>query len=287
MKNKENGKGHSESLKLTSLELYFRDVRETPLLSREEEIALAKQIKSGNKQAWERMILANLRFVIKIAREYEDFGLPLLDLINAGNIGLMKAVEKFDPHNFAGARFTTYAVWWIKNFIKKTLACELRTIRLPKHVLKIVQEISRVKREYLAKFGIEPSIMTLARRLGLDPKRVLQINGVGNTVPLEAYQLSNRQDGKEGKNLPDERSANPYEELAKKTDRTLLEESIRRLPEREQKILELRFGLNGYNEHTLEEVRGQFGVTRERIRQLQQKALGKLRKMFKESNSSP
>jgi RNA polymerase primary sigma factor len=259
----------------TAYKLYLRELGETPLLSIQEENALAARIKRGDKKAREHMIKANLRLVVKIAREFEGYGLPLLDLINEGNIGLMKAVERFDPAK--GAKLSTYGAWWIKQGIKRALADQSKTIRLPVHVVDKLFNLRRAEARLQDELGREPTVEELGAEMDLDPVKITQMRTAAiRPASLEAPL------GDDGENriadvVADERADTPYEHLEGKANIKLIRDVIKTLEPREQAILRARFGLDG-DEKTLEEVGEDFGVTRERIRQIQEIALGKLRK---------
>jgi len=261
-----------------SLTLYMREVGQVGLLSPEDEIKLAARIKRGDNKAREQMIRANLRLVVKIAREYEGYGLPLLDLINEGNLGLMRAVEKFDPAK--GGKLSTYSSWWIKQSIRRAIANQAKTVRLPIHLLDKIVKVRRVVAKLTDSLGQEPSDEEVAAVLGYSAKRVAQLRSAGiHTSSLDA-PLGDDESSRVGDVIPDEKAESPYSQLEQKTMLELVDQLIDRLPEREFNILRLRFGLDGGRERSLEEIGREFGVTRERIRQLQNLALAKLRKMI-------
>ena len=256
--------------------LYLREIGETPLLTPKEEVALAKRIKRGDKAAREHMIKANLRLVVKIARDYEAYGLPLLDLINEGNIGLMKAVDRFDPTK--GAKLSTYASWWIKQSIRRAISDQSKTIRLPVHVGDKLLHIRRAEAKFQEEFGRLPTNEELSGELGLPAKRIAQYRQASaRTASLDA-PLGDTDSNTIAEVVADENAETPYEQLEEKTDSTLIHEILTTLDAREQAILRARFGLDGDDEKTLEEIGVTFGVTRERIRQLQEIALAKLRR---------
>jgi RNA polymerase primary sigma factor len=262
----------------TAISLYLREIGQVKLLTPQEEIGLAARIKKGDKKAREQMIKANLRLVVKIARDYEGIGLPLLDLISEGNIGLMKAVERFDPAK--GAKLSTYASWWIKQSMKRALATQSKTIRLPVHM---VDKISRMRRCALGlqeELGREPTDEELAEELGTTTKRVSEMR----MAAIPPASLDAPIDGDDstqfGEVVQDEKADSPYEHLKAKTLTGMLREMVKVLSNREAAILKARFGLDGNSCRTLDEVGDQLGVTRERVRQLQNNALGKLRKMI-------
>jgi len=260
----------------TSFHLYLREIGQTPLLSLQEEIALAKRIKKGDRKAREQMIKANLRLVVKIARDYEGYGLPLLDLINEGNIGLMKGVERFDPKK--GAKLSTYAAWWIKQSIKRALANQSKTIRLPVHVVDKLFHLRRASARLEDVLGREPTDEELAEELGYPVNRIRQWRAAAiRPTSLEA-PLGDDEDTRVSEVVKDEHADTPYEKLEEKTNTDMVREMVETLDPREQAILRQRFGLDGDERKTLEEIGEQFGVTRERIRQIEELALKKLRK---------
>jgi RNA polymerase primary sigma factor len=264
----------------SGLTLYLQEVGRTPLLTPLEEIHLAKRIKRGDAKAREHMIKANLRLVVKIARGYEGYGLPLLDLINEGNIGLMKGVQRFNPAK--GAKFSTYGAWWIKQSIRRALANQSKTIRLPVHVVDKISHIRRAASKLQEVLGVEPDDEQIADELGLSTARVRQYRAAA-TAPMSLdTPLGEDSDNRISDIIPDERAGNPFEAVAGRGDVRVLREVLTRLPPRESAILALRFNLNGKasQDATLEDVGKKFGVTRERIRQIQESTLRKLRKMI-------
>ena len=260
----------------SSYHLYLREIGQTKLLTPEEEVTLAKRIKRGDKKAREQMIKANLRLVVKIARNYEVCGLPLLDLINEGNIGLMKAVERFDPAK--GAKLSTYAAWWIKQAIKQALANQSKTIRLPIHVVDKLFHIRRAEAKLHDILGREPSEQELADETGLTPLRVRQLRTASLRPSSLDAPISEEDGHKIADVVADGNAEDPFAHLEEKTNARMIHQIIHKLDAREAKILRYRFGLDGNRERTLEEVGQKFGVTRERIRQIQNIALSKLRK---------
>lgn len=259
-----------------ALELYLREIGHVKLLTPQEEVALAKRIHKGDEQAREQMIKANLRLVVKIARDYEGLGLPLLDLINEGNIGLMKGVERFDPAK--GAKLSTYASWWIKQSIKRALANQSKTIRLPVHVVDKVAHIRRTEVKLREAFDRDPTDEEVAAELGLDPKRLRQYREASMApVSLEAPLGRDEESNQVSEVVPDLNAAAPFEHLLKESDNDLLKEVFATLKPREKTVLAMRYGLEDETPKTLEEIGGLFGVTRERIRQIQNEALKKLR----------
>ncbi len=262
----------------SAIKLYLREIGQVKLLTPQEEIELAAKIKKGNKAAREHMIKANLRLVVKIARDYEGIGLPLLDLISEGNIGLMKAVERFDPKK--GGKLSTYGSWWIKQSIKRALANQSKTIRLPVHLVDKISKMRRMAMKLQEELGHEPSDEELAAELGTTAARVSQMR----TASIRPASLDAPVGDDDSNNfseiVEDERAINPYDELEDKTVTSMLQDMVKHLNDRESTILRYRFGLDGGQEKTLEEVGEKFGVTRERVRQIQNLALRKLRKMI-------
>lgn len=258
-----------------ALTLYMRDAVEVPLLSIEEEIDLAARIKRGDLSAREHMIRANLRLVVKIARDYDGFGLPLLDLINEGNIGLMKGVERFDPAK--GGKLSTYASWWIKQSIKRALANQSKMIRLPVHLVDKISRMRKVSLKLQEELGREPEVDELAEELGVTPKKVrLWQSAAMKTASLDE-PLADEDSSRLGDVVADAQALNPFESLNHEATHGMVRDFLNILDERELTILRRRFGLDGQKERTLDEIGRQFGVTRERIRQLQNIALAKLR----------
>jgi len=261
-----------------ALSLYMREVGAVGLLTREEEIELAIRIRAGDEEARAHMICANLRLVIKIAREYEGLGLPLLDLINERNLGLMKAVERFDPAK--GSRLSTYGSWWIRQNIRRGLARQGKTIRLPIYLVDQISHLGRASAKLQVILGREPTDEVLAAELKLSLVRVAKlrmaaIRPLSLDAPLGDDQSSRLEDV-----VPDEYAALPGCELDDRGQVEMVLGLLKKLPPREASILRHRFGLGGRRERTLEEIGESLGVTRERIRQIQNAALGKLRKML-------
>lgn len=262
----------------TAFKLYLREIGQVKLLTPAQEIELAARIKKGDKRAREQMIKANLRLVVKIAHDYEGFGLPLLDLINEGNIGLMKAVERFDPAK--GGKLSTYGAWWIKQSIKRALANQSKTIRLPVHLVDKISKMRRTAMKLQEDFGREPTDDELAEELGISTARVTQLRTAAIRPASLDAPIGDDDSNNFAEIVQDENAETPYERLKKKTVTDMLHEMVKTLDSREATILRFRFGLDGGTERTLEEVGQKFGVTRERVRQIQNIALTKLRKMI-------
>jgi RNA polymerase primary sigma factor len=269
---------HSESAHGNALLLYLREIGQVKLLTPQEEIALARRIKRGDARAREHMIKANLRLVVKIARDYEGLGVPLLDLINEGNIGLMKGVGRFDPKK--GAKLSTYASWWIKQSIKRALANQSKTIRLPVHVVDKMAHIRRAETRLRETLDRDPTDEELADEVRLNPRRVGQYREASRApVSLDA-PIGDDESGRISEVVADPNAGLPSDRLIQKTDTDLVREILVTLPEREKAILALRFGLEDDTERTLEEIGARFGLTRERIRQIQEQALQKMRALI-------
>jgi RNA polymerase primary sigma factor len=268
----------------TAIKLYLREIGQVKLLSPEEEIELAARIKKGDKKAREQMIKANLRLVVKIARDYEGIGLPLLDLISEGNIGLMKAVERFDPAK--GGKLSTYGSWWIKQSIKRALANQSKTIRLPVHLVDKISKMRRLSMKLTEEFGREPTDEELAGELGITAARVTQMRQASLRPTSLDAPIGDDDSNLFSDIVEDENAHSPYSNLEDKTVTDMLQDMVKHLAPREAMILRYRFGLDGGAEKTLEEVGVKFDVTRERVRQIQNLALRKLRRMIEKLEDS-
>src|ERR1700686_2117602 len=260
----------------TSFKIYLREIMQTPLLTAQQESELAARIKKGDQKARAWMIKANLRLVVKIAHDYSNLGLPLLDLISEGNIGLMKAVERFDPAK--GGKLSTYAAWWIKQSIKRALANQSKTIRLPVHLVDKISKMRRVSLQMSEELGREPTDEELAEEIGISSGKVSQLKTVSIRPASLDAPISDDDSTEFGEIVGDEDAQTPFELLRDKNLRDEVSELLEVLDDRERKIIFQRFGLDGGKPKTLEEVGKKFGVTRERIRQLQNIALAKLRR---------
>jgi len=269
-----------------ALQLYLREIGQVKLLTPKEEVELARRIRGGDGAAREQMIKANLRLVVKIARDYEGLGLPLLDLINEGNIGLIKGVERFDPAK--GAKLSTYAAWWIKQAIKRALANQSKTIRLPIHVVDKVAHIRRAEMKLRETLDRDPTDEEVAEEVGLKPQRVREYRQAAKApVSLEAPLGGDDDSNHVAEVVPDSNAAAPFDALVKQSDSQLVREVFDVLTPRERAVLSLRFGLEDDNPMTLEEIGGRFKVTRERIRQIQNEALKKLRAKVEKRDRRP
>jgi RNA polymerase primary sigma factor len=262
----------------TAIKLYLREIGQVRLLTAQEEIDLAARIKKGDKKARELMIKANLRLVVKIARDYEGIGLPLLDLISEGNIGLMKAVERFDPSK--GGKLSTYGSWWIKQSIKRALANQSKTIRLPVHLVDKISKMRRTAMKLQEILGREPSDDEVAEEMGIAVARVAQMRAAAIRPASLDAPIGDDDSNNFAEIVQDENAESPYSSLEDKTVVSMLQDMVKTLEPREATILSARFGLDGGSEKTLEEVGEKFNVTRERVRQIQNIALRKLRKMI-------
>ena len=268
----------------TAIKLYLREIGQVKLLTPQEEIDLAARIKKGDKKAREQMIKANLRLVVKIARDYEGIGLPLLDLISEGNIGLMKAVERFDPSK--GGKLSTYGSWWIKQSIKRALANQSKTIRLPVHLVDKISKMRRTAMRLQEELGREPTDEELGEELGITAARVAQMRMAAVRPASLDAPIGDEDSNNFAEVVQDEAADTPYEQLEEKTVTRMLQEMVKTLDPREATILRARFGLDGGSQKTLEEVGEKFGVTRERVRQIQNIALKKLRKMIEKMETT-
>jgi len=262
----------------TSIKVYLREISGTPLLTVQEEIELAARIKNGDQKARAWMIKANLRLVVKIAHDYSHLGLPLPDLISEGNIGLIKAVEHFNPGK--GGKLSTYSSWWIKQSIKHALANQSKTIRLPVHLVDKISKMRRVSLQMSEELGREPTDEEFAEEIGISSAKLSQLKAVSIRPASLDAPISDDDSTEFGEIVGDEDARTPFELFRDKNMRDELSELLGALDARERKIIFERFGLGGGKPKTLEEVGKTFGVTRERIRQLQNIALAKLRRAF-------
>jgi RNA polymerase primary sigma factor len=261
----------------SAFRLYVREVGQSRLITPQEERELARRIKKGDAEAREEMIKANLRLVVKIARDYEGLGVPLLDLISEGNIGLMKAVERFDPDK--GAKFSTYGSFWIKQAIRRALDNQAKTIRLPSHVVERLGIIQRAVTKLSEELGREPSDEELAEETGLSERKVKQYRRASAAPTSLDAPVGDPSDSNQIADIvADEKASLPSDELSANMDLDLMNEMLGSLNEREVNILRRRYGLDGEQEKTLEQIGEDYGLTRERIRQIENAALQKLRK---------
>jgi len=258
------------------LKRYLQEIGQFPLLTPQQEVELAGKIKKGDAAARERMINANLRLVVTIARDYANLGLPLIDLISEGNIGLTKAVERFDPTK--GAKLSTYAMWWIKQSIKRALANQGKTIRLPVHLADKLAKMRRVSLQMSDELGREPTDEELGEEIGIDSDKITRLRTVGIRPASLNAPITDDDSTEFAEVIGDDEAQTPFELLRDKNLRSEMDGLIEVLDAREKKIISHRFGLDGGKPKTLEDVGRDFGVTRERIRQLQNIALAKLRR---------
>ena len=264
-----------------TIKIYLREIGKTDLITPQKEIELAARIKKGDAAARTHMIEANLRLVVKIANDYSRYGLPLLDLISEGNIGLMKAVERFDPKK--GGKLSTYAAWWIKQGIKRALANQSKTIRLPAHLVDKIAKMRRAEHHLQDKLGREPEPEELAQELGV-PVSAINHWKTSSMKPTSLDAPVSEQDGADyNEIIGDDRVRSPFVEINDRQLRSEMEGLLHQLDKREQDILKYRFGLQDAKEETLEDVGKRFKITRERVRQIQNAALEKLRVMMEEN----
>ncbi len=263
-----------------SVRLYLREIGKIPLLNAEEELALAQKVVAGDKRAKDKMAEANMRLVVSIAKRYSGRGLDFLDLIQEGNTGLLRAVEKFDPDK--GFKFSTYATWWIRQAITRAIADQARTIRIPVHMVETINKLLRTQRRMTQELNREPTIEELGKELEMEPEKVEYVIKIKQDI--QSLDASVGRDGEDegestlGEFIEDEDSTTPEESASGQLLKEQVQSVLSSLSDREQKIVRMRFGLDNGKSHTLEEVGQEFAVTRERIRQIEAKALAKLRK---------
>lgn len=262
-----------------SVRLHLREIGKIPLLSADEELALAQRVVAGDKRAKDKMAEANMRLVVSIAKRYSGRGLDFLDLIQEGHTGLLRAVEKFDPEK--GFKFSTYATWWIRQAITRAIADQARTIRIPVHMVETINKLLRTQRRMTQELNREPTIEELAKELEMEPEKVeyvIKIKQDISSLDAGVGRDGEDEDSVLGDFIEDEDSATPEESASNQLLKEQVQSVLSALSEREQKIIKMRFGLKNGKSHTLEEVGQEFAVTRERIRQIEAKALAKLRK---------
>lgn len=262
-----------------SVRLYLREIGKIPLLNAQEELALAQRVVAGEKKAKDKMAEANMRLVVSIAKRYSGRGLDFLDLIQEGNTGLLRAVEKFDPDK--GFKFSTYATWWIRQAITRAIADQARTIRIPVHMVETINKLLRTQRRMTQELNREPTIEELGKELEMEPEKVEYVMKIKQDIT--SLDAGVGRDGDDEDSvlrdfIEDEDSATPEESAASQLLKEQVQSILSTLSDREQKIIKMRFGLENGKSHTLEEVGQEFAVTRERIRQIEAKALAKLRK---------
>jgi RNA polymerase primary sigma factor len=260
-----------------SVRLYLREIGKIPLLTAEEELELAHKVVAGDKRAKDKMAEANMRLVVSIAKRYVGRGLDLLDLIQEGNTGLLRAVEKFDPDK--GFKFSTYATWWIRQAITRAIADQARTIRIPVHMVETINKLLRTQRRLTQELNREPTNEEIAKEMDLEIEKVEHIMKIKQDIhSLDQSVRDDEEDSVLGDFVEDEDTITPEESATNQLLKEQVKDLLGSLSEREQKIIRLRFGLEDGKNHTLEEVGQEFSVTRERIRQIEAKALAKLKK---------
>ncbi|AJA06287.1 RNA polymerase sigma factor rpoD [Candidatus Nanosynbacter lyticus] len=262
-----------------SVRLYLREIGKIPLLSAEEEMDLARRIIEGDKKAKDKMAEANMRLVVSIAKRYSGRGLDFLDLIQEGNTGLLRAVEKFDPDK--GFKFSTYATWWIRQAITRAIADQARTIRIPVHMVETINKLLRTQRRMTQELNREPTIDELAKELDMEPEKIEYVIKIKQDI--SSLDAGVGRDGEDDDSvlqdfIVDEDTVSPEDSASNQLLKEQVQDILSSLSDREQKIVRMRFGLDNGKNHTLEEVGQEFAVTRERIRQIEAKALAKLRK---------
>ena len=271
----ESGEGGDDVATEDSVRMYLKEIGTIPLLSADEEMALAERKEQGDERARKRLAEANLRLVVSIAKKYIGRGMHLQDLIQEGNLGLLKAVEKFDFRK--GYKFSTYATWWIRQSITRAIADQARTIRIPVHMVETINRVNRTERQLLQELGREPSIDEIAARMKMSARRVEEIMKIAQEPVSMETPIGEEEDSHLGDFLEDDKTLQPEEAVASSFLHEQLVESMRQaLTDRERAVIELRYGLNGEAPKTLEEVGRIFKVTRERIRQIEAKAIRKL-----------
>lgn len=258
-----------------SVKMYLKDIGRVPLLSSQDELALAERMSNGDEEAKKQLINANLRLVVSIAKRYVGRGMQFLDLIQEGNLGLMKAVEKFDYTK--GFKFSTYATWWIRQAITRSLADQARTIRIPVHMVETINKLTKVSRMLLQKYGRDPTQSEIAQAMGIPESKVVEIQKIAHDPVSLETPIGEEDDSHLGDFIEDKSTASQIEVAEMKERKELIDEILRGLAPREQAVLVLRYGLRDNRPRTLEEVGKEFNVTRERIRQIEAKALRKLR----------
>ena len=264
------------------IRLYLKDINKLPLLTAQEERDLAKKIKKGDKRARQTMIQSNLRLVINIAKKYSYLGVPMLDLIEEGNLGLMKAVEKYNPYK--GYRFSTYAAWWIKQYITRAIANQGKTVRIPVYVIELLMRYKKVSNLLAAKRKRKPQLSEIAKRMKLPMRRVRQLSKMASTVSSLNAPIDESGSTEFLDLIEDEKTASAVGELSNFLLHERVKDLLDKMSPREKKILSLRFGLKDGVRHTLRETSKHFGITRERVRQIESVAMRKLREYMTEEN---
>ena len=260
------------------LQLFLKGIGKVRLLSAEEEVELAKRIWRGDLDAKQKMVESNLRLVVSIAKNYRNQGLPFLDLIQEGTIGLIRGAEKFDYRR--GFKFSTYATWWIRQAVARALADKARTIRIPVHVFEKLNKIGRAERRLVSGLGREPTVEEIAEVTGIEPEEVDSIRRLAQAPISLEMPVGEEEQSEFGQFIADERAESPYERAVEILTKEALREALENLGYRERRVLELRYGLGGEYPRTLDEVGRTFNVTRERIRQIENQSLKKLQKLY-------
>ena len=260
-----------------SLQLFLKDIGKVRLLTAQEEVELAQRIERGDLDAKQKMVESNLRLVVSIAKNYRNQGLPFLDLIQEGTLGLVRAAEKFDYRK--GFKFSTYATWWIRQAIARALADKARTIRIPVHVVEKLNKIGRAERKLVTELGREPTPEEIAEVTGIDPEEVDQIKRSAQAPVSLEKPVGDEEESEFGQFIADEKAESPFERAADLLTKEALREALENLSYRERRVLELRYGLGGEHPRTLDEVGRTFNVTRERIRQIENQSLKKLQSL--------
>ena len=260
---------------MDAIKLYLRAIKDIPLLTGDQEKSLARKIRRGDARARKKMIQSNLRLVINIAKRYSKLGVPIMDLIEEGNLGLIKAVKKFNPYK--GYRFSTYGAWWIKQYITRAIANQGKTIRIPVYMTEIINRWKRVTEQLTQKYSRKPKIKEIAKTMKLSMKKVREISEVATKISSLDAPIGDDGTGQFMDLIEDETSASPMENIIDSLRRERVDNLLDRMNEREKKILDLRFGLTKGETHTLGETAKVFGITRERVRQIEAAALDKLK----------
>lgn len=269
---------------LDATQIYLNEIGHSPLLTAEEEVYYARRALQGDAAARARMIESNLRLVVKIARRYMNRGLAFLDLIEEGNLGLIRAVEKFDPER--GFRFSTYATWWIRQTIERAIMNQTRTIRLPIHVIKEINQLLRTQRQLAQSLDHEPSVDEIAEAMGKEPQEIRRMRGLNEGTASVDTPIGKDSDRVLLDAIPDENNPDPFSALEEGDVYQHLDAWLQELTEKQRAVVERRFGLRGYERRTLEQVGNEIGVTRERVRQIQIDALKRLREVMERAGFS-
>ncbi|MBI4335419.1 MAG: sigma-70 family RNA polymerase sigma factor [Candidatus Omnitrophica bacterium] len=263
---------------MEAIRLYLREIKNTPLLKQQEEIELARRIKKGDRLARQKMIKANLRLVINIAKRYSYLGVPMMDLIEEGNLGLMKAVEKFNPRK--GYRFSTYAAWWIKQYITRAVANQGKTIRVPIYMLELLMKFKKVNDEFANKHNRKPKLKEIAKRMRLPIRKVQELGQIVAKISSLNAPVGDEGSAEFMELIEDDSTDTAWDELTGYLMEEKIKELLLKMTPREKRIITLRFGLRNGTTHTLNETAKYFGITRERVRQIETAAMQKLRNIL-------